>query len=402
MKKLAVLALALLLLITPISGCAPENSAEVVTETDPELLITNLESDAQEATTDVAALDLDSDSNPNSDSYSDSESITVATPGETASQFSSEPQPTSSSTREGEKLSIVCTAFPQFDWVRHILGAGAGNVTLTLLQRDGIDFHSYQPSNDDIVKIANCDLFIYGGGRSDGWAEEILQQVMNPRTVGISLMDLQGDALLFERYSDGMEMDDQFVNSNIEQNQPQSTNEFDEHVWLSLRNVFVFTSAITETLSTMDPENDIVYGNNLIDYLESMVLLDVKYMEAIEAANVKTILFGDHFPFGYLFNDYGLSYYAAFPGCSTEAEADSQILVFLSEKVDELSLKNVFVTENSDQSIARTIIDNSKAKNQEILVMNSMHSVTAEEMRNGITYLSVMEENLNVLKEAIK
>ncbi|MCL2162915.1 MAG: metal ABC transporter substrate-binding protein [Oscillospiraceae bacterium] len=314
----------------------------------------------------------------------------------TISQAISKAPSVLASVNEGKRLSIVCTTFPQYDWVRQILGNRVSNTDLVLLLNNGVDLHSFQPSVNDIVKISNCDLFIYVGGKSDSWVQNALRQATNPDMVVISLMNVQGDAAQKEKYVEGMEENDYHDDQN-----EGNEDEYDEHVWLSLRNAVVFCVAITDALSSLDPGNATEYGLNMISYLEGLYTLDAMYGEAVDSAPVKTLLFGDRFPFRYLADDYGLSYYAAFSGCSAETEASFRTVVFLSGKVNELGLKNVLVTESANQSIARTIISNTTAKNQQILVMNSMQSVSVDDVQNGATYLSIMEYNYNVLKEAL-
>ena len=178
--------------------------------------------------------------------------------------------------------------------------------------------------------------------------------------------------------------------------------EYDEHVWLSLKNAKVLCKAIADNLSEIDPENKDVYIQNEKDYAAKLDALDQEYQTTVDASTQKTLLFGDRFPFRYLVDDYGLDYYAAFVGCSAETEASFETIKFLSEKVDELGLKNVMTIEKSDQKIAKTIIENTKDKNQSILTLDSMQSTTSDDVKNGTTYLSVMEKNLEILKEALQ
>ena len=293
------------------------------------------------------------------------------------------------------KKSIVCTIFPQYDWVRQILGDKAGDMELTLLLNNRVDLHSYQPSVDDIVKISNSDLFIYVGGESDGWARDALKEAANKNMIVINLLDALGGAAKTEEIREGMEAEE---NGGADEDEA----EYDEHVWLSLKNARVLCAVIADALSKLDAGNAGEYKSNLSRYDEKLRSLDADYKSATAAASVKTLLFGDRFPFRYLVDDYGLDYHAAFPGCSAETEASFETIVFLAKKVDELGLKTVMVTESSDKSIAGTIIGNTAARNQRILVLDSMQSVTAGDVQNGTTYLSVMENNLNVLKDALK
>jgi len=310
---------------------------------------------------------------------------------------------------EDGKISVVSTTFPQYDWVRQILGEYADNFELALLLDNRVDLHSYQPSVDDIVRISTCDLFIYVGGQSDGWVESALRQATNPDMIVINLMDLLGDDVKAEEIIEGMEHDDDHGHGDEHGDGHDDDHddddhhecELDEHVWLSLKNAEIFCSAIAEALSSLNAGDAEEYRGNLAAYLEKLSALDAEYRAAASGASVKTLLFGDRFPFRYLSDDYGLSYHAAFPGCSAETEASFHTIVFLAGKVDELSLKNVMVTESANQSIAQTIINNTRSKDQQILVLDSMQSVTANDIQDGASYLSIMEGNLLVLKEAL-
>ncbi len=298
-------------------------------------------------------------------------------------------------------LSIVCTIFPQYDWVREILGnqEGAeapGNAELTLLLDNGVDLHSYQPTAGDIAKIAACDLFIYVGGESDHWVADALAEATNKDMKVINMMEVLGDSIKEEELVEGMEAEEE-----EEEEGGEAEAEYDEHVWLSLENAEVICKAIAAALSEVDARNKAVYEKNLAGYTEKLEALDADYQKAVDGAARATLLFGDRFPFRYLVDNYGLDYYAAFVGCSAETEASFETIVFLAGKTDELSLPAVCVLESSDQSIAKTIINNTKSKNQKILVMDSMQSVTSKDVANGAKYLSIMEENLKELKEAL-
>ena len=298
---------------------------------------------------------------------------------------------------DGKTLSVVCTIFPQYDWVRQILGDKADNFDLTLLLDSGIDLHNYQPTVDDIVKLADCDLLIYVGGESDDWVEYALEQATNKDMIVINLLDVLGSAAKEEEVKVGMEDGGE----DGEEGYGDET-EYDEHVWLSLKNAEVFCSAIANALSSLDAANAEEYQKNLTEYVAKLSALDAEYKTAVNAAPVTTLLFGDRFPFRYLVDDYGLDYYAVFVGCSAETEASFETVLFHSNKVDELGLNSVMVIEGSDQSIARTIINNTASKDQQIFVLNSLQSVTSNDVQSGVTYLSLMKGNLSVLLKALK
>jgi len=295
----------------------------------------------------------------------------------------------------GKKLSIVCTIFPEYDWVKEILGDKAGGCELTMLLDNGVDLHSYQPTADDIVKISSCDLFIYVGGESDAWVADALKEATNKNMVVINLLDVLGESVKEEEAVEGMESEKE------EDGESEEGPEYDEHVWLSLKNAETLCGNIAEKLEALDPDNADVYKANAEAYALKLNALDQGYQDAVDAASVKTLLFGDRFPFRYLTDDYGLSYYAAFAGCSAETEASFETIVFLAGKVDELGLKNVMVIDGSDESIAKTIISNTTDKNQQICTLDSMQSTTSDDVEAGVTYLSVMEGNLETLKKAL-
>ena len=530
MKKIFALLLALLMLASVLAGCASE---QVNNDTNPET-----KPDAS-ANTDVNA------------------------------------KPAAEKAPE-KSLKIVTTIFPEYDWVREVLGDQAENDELTMLLDNGVDLHSYQPTADDIVKISDCDLFIYVGGESDGWVDDALKNATNKNMKVIDLQEVLGDSVKAEEVVEGMQetehdhghdhskevstfeddevqdrslsdwagdwqsaypfaldgaLDDAFAamaeesemtaeeyktyyqngyktdisNINIEgdhieftyedgkkvgsdykyvgyyiQNwstgtkaamyrfeaadkdsgapvyiefndhmiEPTAAEHFhirmsnesfdaivdpenswptffpadmtgeeicehmeghdheheeeaDEHVWLSLKNAEVLVNAISKYLQELDPDNKDTYAANSDAYVKKLAALDADYQAAVDAASNKTVLFGDRFPFRYLVDDYGLNYYAAFVGCSAETEASFETISFLAKKVDELKLPCVLTIEGAQHKIAETIVQNTAEKNQKVLTMDSMQSTTSKDVKNGTTYLSVMEKNLSVLKEAL-
>ena len=307
----------------------------------------------------------------------------------------------------GDKLSIVTTIFPEYDWVNQILGEQAENAEVTLLLDNGVDLHSYQPTADDIVTIAACDMFIYVGGHSDEWVDEVLAQAKNEDMVIINLFDVLGDAVKEEEVVDGMEHEHEDENHEHEghehdEEEHEHIHEDDEHVWLSLKNAKIICEAICESLCALDPDNAQTYTANTESYCQQLSGLDAQYKSAVDAASVKTLLFGDRFPFRYLVDDYGIEYYAAFSGCSAESEASFETIAFLAGKVDELGLSSVITLKGSDGSIAKTIVNTSSAKNAGILMLDSMQTTTAQDANSGATYLAIMESNLQVLKKALK
>ncbi len=498
----------------------------------------------------------------------------------------------------GEQLNIVCTIFPEYDWVKQILGDHASHAEITCLLDSGVDLHSYQPTAADMAKIAECDLFVYVGGESDEWVEDALAEAVNPDMQVINLMEVMGDAAK-EEVKEGMEHDHDhdrdehdhskevstfeddevqdrplsdwegdwqsayplvldgsldeawehksedgsmtaeeykdyytkgyksdynaisihdnhikftdkdgkvtesdykytgyyiqnwstgtkaamyrfeaedkeagapvYIEFNDHIIEPEKAEhfhirmsdesydaivdpegnwptffdaaltpdevcdevighghsdedededheheedhdheheegevEYDEHVWLSLKNAKTLCVEIADRLSILDSANKDAYKANLDTYTAQLDKLDGDFKTLIDGASQKTLVFGDRFPFRYFVDDYGLDYFAAFAGCSAETEASFETIVFLAEKMDELGCGTIFTLENSDHKITQTILDNTKAKNQNIAEMNSLQSVTKDQISSGETYLSLMQANYDTLKGALQ
>ncbi len=321
-----------------------------------------------------------------------------------------------------KKLRIVCTIFPEYDWVKQILGDHASHAEITYLLDSGMDLHSYQPTAMDMAKIADCDLFVYVGGESDEWVEDALAEATNKDMQVINLMEVMGDAAKEEEVKEGMEHDHDHEHGEDEHDHEDEDHdheheedehdhdheheegeaEYDEHVWLSLKNAKTLCTEIADRLSILDSANKDAYKANLDAYTAQLDKLDGDFKTLIDGASQKTLVFGDRFPFRYFVDDYGLDYFAAFAGCSAETEASFETIVFLAEKTDELGCGTVFTIENSDRKIAQTIIDNTKDRNQTIAELNSLQSVTKDQIGSGITYLSLMQQNYDVLKNALQ
>ena len=306
---------------------------------------------------------------------------------------------------ESGRLQIVTTIFPEYDWVMNVLGENPSEADVTMLLDTGVDLHSFQHSAEVILKISTCDLFIYVGGESDEWVDDALQEATNDDMIIIDLLDVLGDAVKAEEVTEGMQAEEHDHEEGHEEDHDHDHDdgeiEYDEHVWLSLKNAAVLVSSISDAIQDIDPDNAETYRKNTAVYIEKLNALDAEYQTAVANASFTTLLFGDRFPFRYLVDDYGLSYYAAFAGCSAETEASFETISFLSRKVDELSLPAVMTIEGTDHRIAETIVQNTQTGGQQILVMDSMQATTAEDVENGATYLSVMEQNLSVLREAL-
>ena len=290
-------------------------------------------------------------------------------------------------------LKIVTTIFPEYDWVMNVLGDNPSGAEVTLLLDKGVDMHSFQPSAEDILKISSCDLLVYVGGESDSWVGDVLNEAVNKDMITVDLLDVLGDAAKEEEISEGMQPEDE--------GEDEEGPELDEHVWLSLNNASLFTDSIEKALSEADPDNAGTYQANAAAYKEKIAEVKAEYEAAVSEASTRTLLFGDRFPFRYLTDELGLEYFAAFAGCSAETEASFETITFLSGKIDELGLRSVITIDGSDQRIAETIISNTGSKDQQILVLDSMQSVTADDIAGGADYLGIMRGNLEVLKEAL-
>lgn len=333
-----------------------------------------------------------------------------------------------------KKVSIVATIYPQYDWLKNVLGDRLDAVNLKLLIKNGTDLHSYKPSAQDIAAIASADMVVYVGGESDEWIEKALSATPKAGRVQVNLMEALGDRVKEEEVVEGMEHEhhhehgDPSTSSGTEEHhehhdkvgepaEPTAAEahedhdhhehaeeaENDEHIWLSLKNAEILVRALADAIAKVDSTNATEYHMNAALYVAKISALDAQYRAATDSATLKTILFGDRFPFRYLVDDYGIKYFAAFVGCSAESEASFETVAFLAGKMDSLALPAIFTIDGSNGKIARAVLDASKkSKDTPVLSLNSMQSVTDAQMQAGADYLSIMRENLEVLKKAIK
>ena len=306
---------------------------------------------------------------------------------------------TSTSAFAKSKIKVISTIFPMYDWTREIIGNQKetnNNIDLTLLVGNGVDLHSYQPSIQDVAKISTTDIFIYVGGESDGWVKDALKNKKNKNMIIINLMEVLKDHIKEEEIVEGMEAEEEEC-----EDEDEEEIEYDEHVWLSVKNAKVICNEIAQALCKKDSANTAIYKNNLSDYTTKLNELDAAYSTIVKASSKNTLIFGDRFPFRYLVDDYNLKYYAAFVGCSAETEASFKTVIFLANKMDELDSNYIFKIESGDSKLAKTIIQNSSKKNAQVLVLDSMQSVTSKQAAST-SYLKIMNENLNVLKQGLK
>ena len=315
-----------------------------------------------------------------------------------------------------KKVSIVATIYPQYDWLKNVLGNRLDAVDLKLLIKNGTDLHSYKPSAQDIASIASADMVVYVGGESDEWIEKALSATPKAGRVQVNLMEALGDRVKEEEVVEGMEHEHHHEHGEEaeehehhehaeahEDHEHAEEAENDEHIWLSLKNAEILVRALADAIAKVDSTNATEYHMNAALYVAKISALDAQYRAATDSATLKTILFSDRFPFRYLVDDYGIKYFAAFVGCSAESEASFETVAFLAGKMDSLALPAIFTIDGSNGKIARAVLDASKkSKDTPVLSLNSMQSVTDAQMQSGIDYLSIMQSNLEVLKKAIK
>lgn len=293
---------------------------------------------------------------------------------------------------DGE-IDIICTIFPLYDWVRSIVG-DSENVNVRLMVKSGADMHSFQPSFEDVADIKTADAVIYVGGESDDWVGESIPKDGR----GIKLTRLS-DIRLYEV------SDEYIAQANAHENEKSTENHnhsisFDEHLWLSVNNARVACNAICELLCELDGDNAQKYRDNLSAYIQQLDTLDASLSELGEYADTP-LIFADRFPFAYLFEDYGISYYAAFEGCSADASADFETVIRLAKKADELNSSFILTTESSNGQLARSVVEATADKNAEILSLDSMQSVSGKDTETA-SYVKIMESNIATLQRILK
>lgn len=287
--------------------------------------------------------------------------------------------------KDDGKLNIVTTIFPPYDFAKN---AGGEYVNVSMLLKPGMESHSYDPTPQDIIKIQECDLFIYTGGESDEWVKDILESGDKKPKKVLAMMDIVDT--VEEETVEGMEKEE-------EENDGDEI-EYDEHVWTSPKNAINITASITNALCQLDENHQASFTQNMMAYRRDLLLLDDSFREVTDNAKRKTIVFGDRFPFRYLADEYDLKYYAAFPGCSAETEPSPSTVSFLIDKVREEKIPVVFSIEFSNGKVADTICESTGAKK---LTLHSCHNVTQDEFDSSISYLSLMQKNVQALKEAL-
>ena len=315
-----------------------------------------------------------------------------------ASAFFAQFAPPAEAATPAKKPRVVVTIFPQYDFVRQIAG---DLVELTMLLRPGSESHSFEPTPQDIMKIRNCDLFIYVGGESDAWVDRILgsMEVQNIKT--LRLVDMVHP--LTEEIVEGMQADhdhEPHEHDDHDHDAPHHHEDevYDEHVWTSPKNAQHIVRTIAGALCEIDPANEETYRANAAAYTEKLAALDETFRSVTSGGLRRTLVFGDKFPFLYLAHRYGLTYYAAFPGCSTETEASAATVAFLIDKVREENIPVVFHIELSSGRMADAICESAGAKKA---LLHSCHNISRDDFQRGVGYLELMERNAAVLREAL-
>lgn len=307
--------------------------------------------------------------------------------------------PGTAGSEDSGKIRAVATIFPQYDFLRQI---GGDHLELTMLLKPGAESHSFEPTPADMITVSQSDLFVYVGGDSDAWVETILESVDVSEKEIVTLMDCvetvaEEDVEGMETHGHAHDYEDEDPTA-ADGDHDHEEAEQDEHVWTSPRNAVRIVEKLRDALIAVDPENAGDYTQNAADYIDRLNLLDQEFQETVDTAKRHTIILGDRFPFRYLADAYGLDYYAAFPGCSSESEASAKTIAFLIDKVKEEQIPVVFSIELSNEKMTDSICEATGATK---LQLHSCHNVTRDDFEQGITYLDLMERNVQALKEAL-
>ena len=292
------------------------------------------------------------------------------------------------------RIKVVSTIFASYDFARQIAG---NNAQISMLLKPGTESHSYEPTPRDIISIQECDVFIYVGGENDAWVDNILESMDTSEITIIKMIDLVDK--YEEEHVEGMEEHVHTEDCHHEHHEHEHHEEWDEHVWTSPVNAIEICKKITEVFCEKDVRNSDAYIKNSDKYIGELKALDEYFTDIVENADRKTIVFGDRFPLRYFVEEYGLEYFAAFPGCSSDTEASAATVVFLIDKIRDEEIPVVFKIELSSDSMARTIAEDTNTK---VMVFNTCHNVTRNEFQSGETYVSLMYRNAEALKEALE
>ncbi|MBR2830996.1 zinc ABC transporter substrate-binding protein [Candidatus Saccharibacteria bacterium] len=281
--------------------------------------------------------------------------------------------------------NIISSNFVGYDFARAVTGDKS---KVAMLLKPGAEMHDYEPTPEDIINIKNADLFIYVGGESDKWVEDLLKDNEVPKEKTLRLMDLV--EVKEEELIEGMEEREHHHEEEIE---------YDEHIWTSPVNAVKLVNGIKDKLSKIYPENENIYTKNADAYISRLLNINQKIRDVVASSDKKELIFGDRFPFRYFADEYGLDYYAAFPGCSEQTEASSKTIAFLINKAKSNNIKTILKIELTSEKLAKSIADEAGAK---VMTLNAAHNISSEDFEKGVTYADIMERNIEVLKEALK
>jgi len=291
----------------------------------------------------------------------------------------------------GKALSIVTTIFPPYDFARAVTG---GSAEVTMLIDPGAEVHTFDPTPDDIIKIQNADVFIYIGGENDAWVEQVLEPMDTSHKTILRLMDAVTP--VEEETVEGM----QSGHEDEEEDHAQEEGpEYDEHIWTSPKNAVSMIDYIAKALEKADGANAEAYRKNAAEYIAQIERVDKDIKAVADASQTKMLVVADRFPFRYFTDEFGLDYRAAFSGCSSESEVSAGTLAYLIDTVKQNGIKTVFYIEMSNQAVAKAVCEQTGAQ---MLLLHSCHNVTKDDFESGVTYLRLMEGNLENLKEGLQ
>lgn len=322
------------------------------------------------------------------------------------------------------RLKIVTSLFPYYDMARAVIGDVKG-IDLKMTVTPGQDSHSFEPTPSDVIQMENADVLIYNGGSLETWIDTLLDSLNNKNQIQMKMMDyvdvlneeiVEGMDTRFEEHdhdehshkednhnkenhkedshSEDSSNDSEFHNEDSEEGHEET----DEHIWTSPVNEIIMTEKICDTLSKALPEEKENFQKNAESYISQLKELDNEFRTIVENAKINEIIFADKFPLQYFAKEYGLKYYAAFPGCGSDMEPSAKTIGFLVDKIKEDNIKAVFYLELSSHIVADAIETDTGAKP---LQFNSCHNITQKQFDSGVTYVDLMKENVNNLKIAL-
>lgn len=334
------------------------------------------------------------------------------------------------------RLKIVTSLFPYYDMARAVIGDVKG-IDLKMIVTPGQDSHSFEPTPSDVIQMENADVLIYNGGSLETWIDTLLDSLNNKNQIQMKMMDyvdvlneeiVEGMDTRFDSHDehshsedshnhkehshsedsynqeegshseDSLKHEEHSHDSEVSDHEEESHNETDEHIWTSPVNEIIMTEKICETLSKALPEEKENFQKNAENYISQLKELDNEFRTIVENAKTKEIIFADKFPLQYFAKEYGLKYYAAFPGCGSDMEPSAKTIAFLVDKIKEDNIKAVFYLELSSHIVADAIETDTGAKP---LQFNSCHNITQKQFDSGVTYVDLMKENVNNLKIAL-